>query len=296
MPMENDMCPPIPVVSSIAELSEGRKAWFCDVWGVLHDGLTAFEPAVDACRAFKARGGEIVLVSNSPRPSGAVLKHLSSLGVRSGSFNALVTSGDVTRGLVEAHAGEGVFHLGPERDLCLFEGLNVAFAPPEKAVAAVCTGFFHEDRETPEDYDAILAALAARGVPMICANPDLAVERGNRLLPCAGLLAERYAALGQTVIQAGKPYRPIYDAAMRKLSIPLARKDILAIGDGIDTDIKGAHAQGIDSVYIASRVHYGDRARLDGAAGAGAEGMRYLGRLFAGKPFRPAAAMSRLRW
>jgi len=141
-----------------------------------------------------------------------------------------------------------------------------------------------------ENYDGMLAEFAARGVPMICANPDLVVERGSKLLPCAGLLAERYAALGQTVVQAGKPYRPIYEAALRNLTKPLPKSEILAIGDGIDTDIKGASGQGIDSIYIASRVHIGDG--VDGGAANG----QLFERLFASRPFRPIAAMPQLQW
>ena len=280
---------PIPILSGLAEIAASREAWFCDVWGVLHDGLDAFPAAVDACRAFIRRGGEIILVSNSPRISAPVLGDLHAIGVPQDCFTALVTSGDVTRGFVEAHATEPLFHLGPERDMCLFEGLKARFASAKNANVVVCTGFFDEDRETIEDYEPMLATLAARNVPMICANPDLVVERGSQLIPCSGLLAQRYAALGQTVIQAGKPYAPIYAAARRKLSKPLPLSAILAIGDGVHTDIEGACAQGIDVVYIASRVNLGDAAE-DGLT------QPALNRLFAGKPFRPTAAMPQLRW
>jgi HAD superfamily hydrolase (TIGR01459 family) len=280
---------PIPILSGLAEIASSRRAWFCDVWGVLHDGVTAFPSAVEACRAFKRQGGEIILVSNSPRPYPPVLDHLRGAGVPDDCYTALVTSGDVTRGFIEAYSAEPIFHLGPERDTCLFDGLNVQFATAANAAVAVCTGFFDEDNETPEDYEDMLASLADRGVPMICANPDLVVERGAKLLPCSGLLAQRYAALGQIVIQAGKPHKPIYHAAMRRLSKPLPPGALLAIGDGIHTDIEGACAQGIDSIYIASRVNLGDAAE-GGLTQAALDG------LFTGKPFRPAAAMPQLRW
>jgi len=281
---------PIPILTGVAGISESREAWLCDVWGVLHEGVAVFAEAAEACRTFRGRGGQVILISNSPRPSGAVLEHLAQTGVPGDCFDALVTSGDVTRAFVEAHAGAPVFHLGPERDHVLFDGLGVEFAPAAKASAVVCTGFFDEDHETPEDYDAMLAAFAARGVPMICANPDLYVERGAKLLPCAGLLAQRYTALGQTVLQAGKPYAPIYELAMRKLSKPLPRASLLAIGDGIDTDIKGALEQGIDAIYIVSRVHFKDAAEY------GAMSEEALERLFAGRSFRPRGAMLRLTW
>ncbi len=279
----------IPILTGVAGISETRKAWLCDVWGVLLDGVTVFAPAIEACRRFKALGGEIVLVTNSPKPSAAVLDRLHSMGVPEDCFSALVSSGEVTRAFVEAYSAGPVFHLGPEHDRSLFDGLNVMLTPAAEAACIVCTGFFDEDHEMPEDYDGMLEAFAARGVPMICANPDLVVERGSKLLPCAGLLAERYTALGQTVIQAGKPYRPIYDAAMRQLSRPLLKSEILAIGDGIDTDIKGASGQGIDSLYIASRVHLGDPEN-SGALG------KQLDRLLGGRIFRPAAAMAHLQW
>jgi HAD superfamily hydrolase (TIGR01459 family) len=280
----------IPILASVAGISESRKAWLCDVWGVLHEGTAAYPQAISACRRFRQQGGEVILISNSPRPSDGVLERFAEVGVPFDCFDALVTSGDATRALVENYAGAPVFHLGPERDIGVFDGLNVEFASAAQASVVVCTGFFDEDRETPGDYDAMLAAFAARGVPLICANPDLYVERGSKLLPCAGLLAERYAALGQTVLQAGKPYAPVYDLALQKLSKPLRRQDILAIGDGVDTDIKGASGQGVDAIYIASRVHAKD------ATEAGALGQEALEELFASRPFRPRAAMLRLAW
>ena len=280
----------IPILTSVSGVSASRKAWFCDVWGVLHDGVTVFQPAVRACLKFRERGGQVILISNSPRPTQGVLGLLDSLGVPRECFDALVTSGDVTRALVAADLDKPMFHLGPERDRSFFDGLAVKFVPVEQAEIVVCTGFFHEERETPEDYDGMLATLAERHATMICANPDLVVERGHQLLPCAGALAARYGALGQTVIQAGKPYRPIYDLAMQKLATPLPRADILAIGDGIDTDIKGASAFGIDAIYIVSRVHIqkdADRLSME---------TKGLEDVFSERPFRPIGALARLAW
>jgi len=280
---------PIPIVESISVPGAGRSFWICDVWGVLHDGATAFEPAISACRTFRKTGGAIVLVSNSPRPAADVLKHLQLLGVTEDCFDAIVTSGDVTRTAVQAYAGASVFHIGPERDKSLFKGLDIRFALPSEASVCVCTGFFDEDREVPEDYDGLFAELASRSVTMICANPDLYVERGDRLLPCAGLLAARYESFGQKTVQAGKPYAPIYEAAFAKFKSPPGKHAMLAIGDGADTDIKGAAAQGIDAVYIASRVF------MNGGASHALEPSE-LKALFADRPFRPIAAMTQLQW
>jgi HAD superfamily hydrolase (TIGR01459 family) len=285
-----DERPPIQIITSVAGIGEKRKAWLCDVWGVLHDGLTAFKPALEACLTFRDRGGQIILISNSPRPSPGVIAHLDSLGVPRDCFDALITSGDVTRALVEAELDKPVFHLGPECDKGFFEGLPVKFVPAAAATLVVCTGLFDDEHEVPEDYDVLLSALTARGVPMICANPDLVVGRGDKLLPCAGALALRYAALGQTVIQAGKPYRPIYDLALQRLEGAAGPSEILAIGDGIDTDIKGSCALGIDAVYIVSRVHVRDEG------GRQTVDSRLLDRIFADRPFRPAGAMTHLRW
>jgi HAD superfamily hydrolase (TIGR01459 family) len=276
----------IPILASIASVSAARKAWLCDVWGVLHNGAEVFQSAVEACLIFKERGGRVILISNSPRPASGVLPLLDNLGVERSSFDALITSGDVTRALVAENADKPIFHLGPERDHNFFDGLAINFVPAAEAAIMVCTGLFHDEYETPEDYDDMLRVLAARNIPMICGNPDLVVERGNHLLPCAGALAARYAALGQTVIQAGKPYQPIYDLALSKLP-GIAKHEILAIGDGADTDIKGAAALGIDAVYIASRVHLNNDQDLTPEA---------LCELFRNRAFRPLAALPQLRW
>ncbi len=288
--MKNHERAQIPILSSIAGVSENRRVWLCDVWGVLHDGLTAFEPALDACLRFRDRGGQIILISNSPRPAPGVMGLLDSLKIPRECFDALVTSGDVTRALVEDHLNEPIFHLGPERDKGFFDGLPVKFVSASQASVVVCTGFFEDEYETPEDYDGVLSEFASRRALMICANPDLVVERGDKLLPCAGALAKRYEALGQTVIQAGKPFRPIYDLALKKVSTPLSPNEVLAIGDGIDTDIKGAFERGFDAIYIASRVFIRDddeRTTLDS---------KYLDHLFGQRPFRPLGAMAHLNW
>jgi HAD superfamily hydrolase (TIGR01459 family) len=281
--------PEIPILTSIAGISADRELWLCDVWGVLHNGVMAFPEAIAACAAFRARGGSVALVSNSPRTGSGVAAQLEGFGITTGAYDAIVTSGDATRDLVAARAGEPLFHLGPDRDRALFDGLGAQFARAEEARLIVCTGLFDDETETPSDYDEMLAAFAARNVPMICVNPDLAVERGRKLVPCAGALAVRYAALGQEVVQAGKPFRPIYDLALKNANGSLAASQILAIGDGIDTDIKGAVNCGIDAVYIASRVY------LETANGARLQ-PETLRALFSHRCFRPIAALPRLVW
>jgi HAD superfamily hydrolase (TIGR01459 family) len=275
----------IPIIDSIREVCGGKPVWLCDIWGVLHDGVTAFRSAVEACRAFRGTGGRVVLISNSPRPSQGVSGQLLDLGIDGSVYDAIVTSGDVTRDLVAAKRGKRLYHLGPDRDRGFFDGLDVTFSSADEADVLVCTGLVDDETETPEDYRPMLERFAARHVPMICGNPDLKVERGNKLIPCAGALAELYTSMGQSVVQAGKPYAPIYERAFALLGYP-ERRQVLAIGDGIDTDIRGAATAGVDAVYIASRVHLMTGELSSEGADA----------LFAEKPFKPLAAMAALTW
>jgi HAD superfamily hydrolase (TIGR01459 family) len=280
----------IPIITSIAGLSDGRRVWFVDIWGVLHDGVRPFAGAVGACRAFRAVGGRVVLVSNAPRPFPSVIAQLDGIGVPGDCYDIVLTSGDISRGMVARYAGQTVYHVGPQRDLPLFDGTGVELGSPEIAAAVVCTGLVDDETETPETYRAVLAPLAGRGVPMVCANPDLKVERAGRIIPCAGAMAEMYGTMGGPVAYAGKPHPPIYEAAhaaARDLTgRALNKAEILAIGDGVLTDIDGATRFGIDSVYVASAVSLG-HSPFEPAA---------LDRLFPDASARPLAAMSELAW
>jgi HAD superfamily hydrolase (TIGR01459 family) len=279
----------IPILASIAELSPTFDAWIVDIWGVMHNGARAFDAAGEACRKFRAGGGIVMLLSNAPRPFGAVVGHMATLGVDPAAYDGGVTSGDATRGLIAALGAKPLLHIGPERDKGLFAGLDATLAPAEEAQGIVCSGLWDDTRETPADYAALFERLAARRLPMICANPDLVVERGDKLVYCAGALAAGYAEKGGEVVYAGKPYLPIYQrtfAAIDRLkgaSVP--RERILAVGDGVDTDLLGAHRAGLRSVFIASAVH------LPGGLGA-----RALDELFAARPYRPIAALPALAW
>ena len=257
----------------------------------MHNGARAFAEAGEACRRFRAAGGSVVLLSNAPRPFTAVIGHMNSLGVDPAAYDTGVTSGDATRGMIEAmiasKPGRPLLHIGPERDLGLFAGLDVRLVAAEAAEAIVCSGFFDDTKETPADYEPLFDALAARRLPMICANPDLVVERGDKLVYCAGSLAAAYAAKGGTVAYAGKPHLPIYERTftvidrLRGAHVPKAR--ILAIGDGIDTDLKGAHAAGLRSAFVASAVHVPGGLKANTLDG-----------LFASRPFAPVAALPAL--
>lgn len=262
---------PIPVLSSIAPFAETSELWFVDIWGVMHNGVRPFASSVAACEAFRKRGGTALLVTNSPRPRESVAKQLDGLGVSRDAYDSIVSSGDVSRSLIEVWAGQPILHIGPARDLPIFAGLSAQpGASADDAVVAVCTGLYDDETETPDNYSGLLEKLRARDVPMICANPDMKVERGGRIIYCAGAIAAAYAALGGFVSYAGKPYRPIYELALKMGSAIRGRavvKDhVLAIGDGVATDIAGASGFGIRSVFIASGISVRAHETMDHAA------------------------------
>ena len=283
----------IPVLDSISPFARRYDAWLADIWGVMHNGLKPFPNAIEACQLFREGGGTVVLISNAPRPRETVAEQLRQVGVPDECYDGIVTSGDVTQSLVSRYAGHAVYHLGPIRDLPIFDNLGVRLVPLEEADAVVCSGLCKDEVETPNDYTALLASALSFGLPMICANPDIMVERGDCLVYCAGALAECYVRLGGEVIYAGKPHGPIYELAFEvvaeKRGTPLPKHRIVAIGDGIRTDIAGAAAQDIDSVFVASGVHVNGsaRSRLTSSTVAG---------LFASDSARPVAALSELAW
>ena len=280
----------IDVLSSIEPLGPGRDVWFLDIWGVLHNGVKPFAGAVAACRKFRETGGHVILVSNSPRPRDGVVKQLDAVGVAREAYDAVITSGDVSRRLIAAHNGETVFHLGPERDLALYEGTGAKPGNANEARVVVCTGLFDDERETPANYSAQLASFKARGLEMICVNPDIKAERGGRIIYCAGALAEAYQTIGGKIHYAGKPYAPIYQEAFALAEglkgKPVAKSQVLAIGDGVKTDIAGALSAGIDAVFVSSGVHVEPGEQLTRAAA----------RLFPNANSRPIAIMNRLVW
>lgn len=279
----------IEIIHSVAPLAATTSAWLVDIWGVMHNGVEPFVPACEACRTFRDGGGLVVLVSNSPRPREGVAAQLDRIGVPRTAYDAIISSGDVARTLIEAYAGRAVLHLGPERDLPIFAGIDVRRVGAEQADAVVCTGLYDDERETPNDYAQTLTACASRGLPLICANPDLTVERGGRIIYCAGAIAQAYERLGGAVTYAGKPYLPIYDLALATLERMRPgssdRSRLLAIGDGVRTDLAGAAAAGVRSLFVASGVHVA--GRLDDTA---------LEALFPPGAPRPVAAMTRLVW
>ena len=282
------------IIERFAPLAPAYDVLLCDVWGVVHNGIAAFPQASEALARFRAERGPVILITNAPRPGAAVARFLDRLAVPRQAYDAIVSSGDVTHSVVAARLNERVFHLGPPRDLPIFDGLNVAFAPVEAADYVVCSGLFDDTTETPENYRGLLAAMRARSLFMVCANPDIVVERGDELVYCAGALADAYAELGGAVLYCGKPYAPIYQAALDRAAAfrggePPALERVLAIGDSVRTDLKGAASFGVDCLFVVSGIHAEEFGREAPDAAS-------LDAIFAAAGVAPKAVMRSLAW
>ena len=256
-----------PLIPHFSALAADYDLILCDIWGVVHNGLAASPAACDALMRARAKGASVVFITNSPRPSAPAS---------------------------QSRPGQALFHLGPERDVSVFAGLDLRFAPLDAADYVVCTGLIDDETETPQDYRATLDRMMARKLFMLCGNPDMVVERGDKLVYCAGSLADMYRAMGGEVLYAGKPYRPIYEMAL-ELAKAAAGRDVglgrvLAIGDSVRTDFKGARTFGVDFLFITSGIHaeeVGGRERPDTTA---------LGSVFAAAGGTPKAVMRQLMW
>ena len=224
----------------LSDLVDGVEVILSDIWGVVHNGLESFPEACEALHTYRQRGGTVILITNAPRPADSVQRQLRKLGVADETYDAIVSSGDLTRSFVADHPGKKMFWIGPDRDSSIHRGLDAVMAPLEQADYIVCTGLFDDEIESAEDYRAMMLQAREHKLPLICANPDIVVERGDRLIYCAGAIAELYRELGGEVIFYGKPHRPIYERAMalaaehRGHAAPLDR--VLAIGDSVRTE------------------------------------------------------------
>lgn len=257
-------------IQSFRDIAAQYDVVLCDVWGVLHNGVEAFSHASEALAEARAAGLTVVLITNSPRPHPGVKVQIRGLGVLDEAYDRIVTSGDVTRALIEA-APKKIWFIGADKDHPLLDGLGTEQVGLEEADVVVCAGLRDDETETVEDYREELAALAARNLPFICANPDLIVERGHKLIPCAGALAQLYEDLGGATRIAGKPYRPIYETSLAEARAVRGAFDmsrVIAIGDGMPTDVRGAEAYGLDVLYISGGIHaqhYVEAGRTDEA-------------------------------
>ena len=250
------------IIDSFSDISANYDAVFCDLWGCLHNGKRPFDAAVKALEAFRDGGGFVLLLTNSPRPKVSVEIQLDSIGVARDLYQEVATSGDSARAaLASGSFGTDVFHIGPDRDGSFFASDDIpALAkinrvPLDRAESIVCTGLFDDQTETPEDYAAIFLEAKNRGLDLLCANPDIQVDHGDKRIFCAGALAKDYTERGGASHYFGKPHAPIYDLARNRLTQAAGRviddRNILCIGDGILTDIMGAQNEDLDSLFIS---------------------------------------------
>lgn len=288
------MTAPLPIISGLSELSSGYDAVLSDVWGVIHNGVSAFPEAVDALVSYRKAGGRVVLITNAPRPSPPIVAMLDRLGVPRDAYDAIVSSGDATRAMISKYRGRAIHHVGPAtEDDALYEGFDLRRTGAEEAEVVVVTDLDTDD-DTPEMYRERAKLWLSRKLPMICANPDRVVEHGDKIIYCGGALGDLYAAMGGMVLMAGKPYQPIYEEAYRlaeeAAGKSLDKSRVLAIGDSVRTDATGAAQFGIDILFITGSIH---AAELDAF---GKPDPQAIADLIAPSRARVAGFLPRLTW
>ena len=287
----NGLQPETRIITGLREIADGFDLVLMDLWGCVHDGVKPYPGAVDTLARLRAAGKRSVLLSNAPRRAHAAQSAMRRMGIADELYDGILTSGEAAHRMLRdrtdpffAALGERIYHLGPERDRGIFEGLDIETVDVEKAQIVLCSGLYDDNTETPAHYAPLLAKMKVRGLAMICANPDRMVQRGAEMIYCAGAIANEYEKIGGEVIYYGKPKTAIYDyvrAAMKGAKKPLA------IGDGMHTDIKGANDAGIEALFIADGVHGEDVAELT---------ERHLAELFAKAGVHAAGAMRALVW
>ena len=282
-----------PVIQSLSEISSRYDALFCDLWGCVHNGQQAYPAAIAALRAFRAKGGVVALLTNAPRPSDQVAAGFARLGIPADAFDLVVSSGDAAaEALAAGMVGQKVYHIGPAKDDGLFRlapaVTRVALADAE---GIVCTGPFHEDTETPADYRGSFLLAQSMGLKLLCANPDLVVDLGEKRIYCAGALAQLYDQMGGESLYFGKPHSPIYQLVRNRLAARGIEDDrILCIGDGIGTDVAGGIAEGLDTLFVT-----GGLAAAEFGTDPDAPDPVLLTAWLASQTASPTAAIGRLR-
>lgn len=256
----------IPVLSGLGNIASDYDAVICDVWGVLHDGTRVYPAAAEALKNFHEKHGKVVLLSNAPRPPADTARQLAGMGMPEGCYDAIVTSGGASRDDLTARSAKGtvkLLHIGPERDKPIYNGLDVVLTDAEQADVLLLTGLDDHDTETPDDYRDILSVALRHKLPALCANPDILVPIGDRIVYCAGALAKLYAEMGGEVVYYGKPHLPVYKMA---LDAAKSHKKVLAIGDALETDLAGATNAGLDALFVTSGLHARDIGTLTPAS------------------------------
>ena len=285
----------IPIIDRAGPLLARYRVLLCDVWGVVHDGVTAYPGSNDALARFRKGGGVVVLVSNAPMPADAVARLLDQKAVARDTWDAIVSSGDIALRHVAEAGYTRLYRIGPERrDRSLFDRLPGSSTPIDRADAVVCTGLNRDRNEQAEEYRSVLEQALARRLPFVCANPDLAVHVGADLFPCAGAIAALYEDMGGAVLWAGKPHRVAYQTALDRAAEltggPVDRASVLAIGDAVRTDLAAAQRADVDALLIAGGLHR-DELVVGGAIDPGR-----LASLLAPPAPRAIAAMTHLIW
>ena len=249
----------------LSALSGRFNTAFCDVWGVVHNGERVHQSAVEALTKFREQGGAVILVTNAPRPSNEIIDEILTMGVPESAFDALVSSGEVTRNLIAQYEGQSVYRLGPQSDDGLFKGIDVKLGSIDQAKAIICSDL--EYGKTPKDYAQDVLDWKACGLPFICANPDKLVEVGDQLIYCGGALDDVYQDAGGEVIMAGKPFKPIYDRASQLAldtrNIAIEDQKIVAIGDSARTDATGAAKINAGFFFISGSIHAHELGPVD---------------------------------
>ena len=243
----------IKKIKNFQDIADNYDALICDVWGVIHNGRELFEGVNDCLVKFRSKQKPVVLLSNAPRPSKYIERMLNQLGLDRKSFNEIVTSGDMTMSVLnESHYGSKCYHIGPDRDLNIFDGVNVSRVSFDEADFLFVTGLFDDETEDENSYSSILDEAKKRNLKLICANPDIVVQRGEKLIPCAGAISKKYEEIGGKAINIGKPFSPIFDKAVNLIKGINENQNprIIVIGDGLETDIKGANILKMDSLLV----------------------------------------------
>ena len=257
------------LLNGLSDIAADYDAVFCDIWGVIHNGRQHFPSAIAALRRFKAERGPVILISNSPRPHDDLVLQLASLDIHDDSYSDIISSGDATREYLRKFAPSGpAWRIGDPRENNLYAGIDIQLTSDlAKAAFISCSSPYDDENDTLDQYEHAFTLAAARKLVMICANPDKVVQRGDQIIMCAGSLADLYASLGGPVIMAGKPYAPIYELcydALAKMGKPTDKTRILAIGDGLPTDVLGANGQGLDLIFIAAGIHVVEATNAQG--------------------------------
>lgn len=287
---------PLPrPLAGLSQIAGDYGTFFIDLWGVVHNGIAPFPGVVACLEALRADGKKVCLLTNAPQRPAAIIARLEEMGIPRSYYSVLVSSGEVTHHILtdrpepfHRSLGRRCFHLGPKRHCDVHEGPDIDLVSAPEAASFVLNTGIEDYTETLEQHLPMLERAAAAGLPMLCANPDIVVVVGGIRAICAGTMAEAYEKMGGEVGYVGKPYRAVYDFALREMQHPPG-EPVLCVGDGFHTDITGADRAGFDSVFVSGGIHADE---LDGGDPASPA----IGGLIARFGVAPTYALRSLAW